>query len=285
MDTTTLRTFIALSQIKNFTKTAQQLYVAQSTVTNRIRDLEEELGVSLFARNRKQVDLTPSGQKFLAYAQRFVDLEISALQDIRVSPMYSHEVSIGTTNTIYECHLQKKLRAYLKTNPPVSLGVKISHTADMLQSLQEKALDAVFSFSPFFCDGYHCQPYRTDALVLVCKASDTTYASGIYKDDLQKIQYLFCNFALQGVGLYIQDLFPKHHRFPLEIDNSTKLPQYVADGLGYTFLPRSLIEDDLQAGLIRAIPLLDFAPPKVDSYYITHSPSTIPEELERLMLQ
>lgn len=45
MDTTTLRTFIALAQIKNFTKTAQQLFVAQSTVTNRIRDLEMELGV------------------------------------------------------------------------------------------------------------------------------------------------------------------------------------------------------------------------------------------------
>lgn len=284
MDTTTLRTFIALSQIKNFTKTAEQLFVAQSTVTNRIRDLEAELGVLLFVRTRKQVELTPSGQKFLSYAQKFVDLEITALQDIQVSPMYSHEVSIGTTNTIYECHLQKRLRAYLQTKPPVSLGVKISHTTDMLQALQDKSLDAVFSFSPFFRDGYHCQPYRTDTLVLVCQAADTTYAHGIYKDDLQTINYLFCNFALQGVGLYIQDLFPRYHRFPLEIDNSTKLPQYVADGLGYTFLPRSLIEDDIREGLVREIPLLDFAPPKVDSYYITRSPSTVPEDLEKFVL-
>ena len=82
MDTTTLRTFIALAQIKNFTKTAQQLVVAQSTVTNRIRDLEMELGVPLFIRSHKQVDLTPSGQKFLDYAQRFVSLELAALQDI-----------------------------------------------------------------------------------------------------------------------------------------------------------------------------------------------------------
>lgn len=63
MDTTTLRTFIALAQIKNFTKTAQQLFVAQSTVTNRIRDLETELGKSLFVRNHKQVELTPAGGK------------------------------------------------------------------------------------------------------------------------------------------------------------------------------------------------------------------------------
>ena len=89
MDTTTLRTFIALAQIKNFTKTAQQLFVAQSTVTNRIRDLEMELGVPLFIRSHKQVDLTPSGQKFLSYAQRFVSLELAALQDIQSSPTYT----------------------------------------------------------------------------------------------------------------------------------------------------------------------------------------------------
>lgn len=284
MDTTTLRTFIALSQIKNFTKTAQQLFVAQSTVTNRIRDLEQELGVTLFSRTRKQVDLTPAGQKFLPYAQKFVSLEITALQDIQVSPTYTQEIMIGTTNTIYECHLQKKLRAYLQQKPPISLGVTIGHTPDMLQALQEKTLDAVFSFSPFFRDGYSCQTYKTDTLLLVCEAKDTTYAQGIHAADLQTIQYLFCNFALQGVGLYIQDLFPRHHRFPLEIDNSTKLPQYVADGLGYTFLPESLVEDDLAQGKIRNIPLLDFAPPKVESYYITRSPSSVPDELEAYVL-
>ena len=112
MDTTTLRTFIALAQIKNFTKTAQQLFVAQSTVTNRIRDLEMELGVPLFIRSHKQVDLTASGQKFLDYAQRFVSLELTALQDIQSSPTYAQKVNIGTTNTIYESHLQRRIRSY-----------------------------------------------------------------------------------------------------------------------------------------------------------------------------
>lgn len=206
MDTTTLRTFIALAQIKNFTKTAQQLFVAQSTVTNRIRDLEMELGVPLFIRSHKQVDLTPSGQKFLSYAQRFVSLELAALQDIQSSPTYTQKVSIGTTNTIYECHLQRRIRSFLKEKKGVSLHVTIGHTETMMRQLQDGTLDAIFSFSAMFRDGYICQPYRTDSLVLVCQAGNTEYAGGICKDDLQKIDYLFCNFALQGVGLYIQDL-------------------------------------------------------------------------------
>ena len=169
MDTTTLRTFIALAQIKNFTKTAQQLFVAQSTVTNRIRDLEMGLGVPLFIRSHKQVDLTPSGQKFLSYAQRFVSLELAALQDIQSSPTYTQKVSIGTTNTIYECHLQRRIRSFLKEKKGVSLHVTIGHTETMMRQLQDGTLDAIFSFSAMFRDGYICQPYRTDSLVLVCQ--------------------------------------------------------------------------------------------------------------------
>lgn len=80
----------------------------------------------------------------------------------------------------------------------MSLHVTIGHTETMMRQLQDGTLDAIFSFSAMFRDGYICQPYRTDSLVLVCQAGNTEYAGGICKDDLQKIDYLFCNFALQA---------------------------------------------------------------------------------------
>ena len=95
---------------------------------------------------------------------------------------------------------------------------------------------------------------------------------------------LFSNFALQGLGLYIRDLFPKHHRFRLEIDNSTKLPAYVREGLGYTFLPASLLQDPAVSAGIRIIPLLDFAPPKIDSYCIMRRDRPLPTDWEDFFL-
>jgi DNA-binding transcriptional LysR family regulator len=285
MDTTTIRTFLLLSQIKNFTRTANQMFVAQSTVTNRIRDLEVEVGTPLFTRNHKQIELTPGGQKFLEYAKRFIALETTALQDLHGAPTYAQQIRLGTTNTVYECHLQKKLRTYLKNKSALSLQVTISHTQTLLQNVQDGLLDAIFTFVPLYKDGYECRLYRTDTLVLVVSSLNKEYASGIYKEDLPKLNYLFCNFVLQGIGIYIQDLFPRHHHFTFEIDNSTKLPQYVADGIGCTFLPRSLIEDDLLQGKLRAIPLLDFAPPKINSYYITRSPNNIPDDLDSFLME
>ena len=85
MNTETLRTFIAAAQIKNFTKTAEHLFIAQSTVTNRILDLESEIGKPLFTRKHKQIDLTEAGLQFLDYAKQLVDLETTALQTVRSS--------------------------------------------------------------------------------------------------------------------------------------------------------------------------------------------------------
>ena len=50
MDIESLKTFIVLSNVKNYTRAANQLFVAQSTVTNRINELEKELNISLFVR-------------------------------------------------------------------------------------------------------------------------------------------------------------------------------------------------------------------------------------------
>ena len=58
MNTEELKTFIFLSKVKNFTLAAEQMYIAQSTVTNRISELEKEVGKKLFSRGAKTVTLT-----------------------------------------------------------------------------------------------------------------------------------------------------------------------------------------------------------------------------------
>ena len=64
MNSEELKTFIFLSKVKNFTLAAEQLSVAQSTVTNRISELEKEVGKRLFSRGSKTVSLTEEGQIF-----------------------------------------------------------------------------------------------------------------------------------------------------------------------------------------------------------------------------
>ena len=69
MNTDGLRTFLLVSKLKNFTRVAEQLFIAQSTVTNRIAELEKELSAKLLRRDTRNVALTEQGR---AYARRIL---------------------------------------------------------------------------------------------------------------------------------------------------------------------------------------------------------------------
>ena len=81
MNTEELKTFIFLSKVKNFTLAAEQMFIAQSTVTNRISELEKEVGKRLFSRGSKTVTLTEEGKIFLKYAERIIELQETSVEE------------------------------------------------------------------------------------------------------------------------------------------------------------------------------------------------------------
>lgn len=72
MDIDQTRTFLAITAHGSFLAAARQLHLTQSTVSARIRRLEDELGTRLLVRNRAGASLTPAGRRFLGYAKRLV---------------------------------------------------------------------------------------------------------------------------------------------------------------------------------------------------------------------
>lgn len=266
MDTQNLRTFLTLADVKNFTQTASLLYIAQSTVTNRIAELEKEVGRQLFIRNKKKLSLTREGILFQEYARRIIDLEEMSIREMNSQAFSRASVRIGTTNTIYECHLAPVLTQMLKEDKGYALNVTISHSVNLLQMLQDGLLDLSFTYQPLQKSGFCYQSFRTDKLLLVTSHVNSHYQKGIRKEELPRLNYLFCNFALQEVGQFIRELFPPFYQFPFEIDNSTKLVQYLLEGIGTTFLPSSLVTPYLKNQSLISIPLLDFEAPRINGY-------------------
>lgn len=268
METQNLKTFLLLSKIKNFTQTAEQQFVAQSTVTNRIMELEKELGKKLFSRERNNLTLTKDGEIFLEYAKRIVELEEAAIHEFNTQSNYRASLRVGTTNTVYECHLYEPIRTFFVNHADISMKVTIDHSFTLIQMLQDNLIDLAFTYVPVNKKSFTCHSFRTDELVLVTNPKNTEFHEGITKEQLAGTDYLYCNFALQDVGLYIRELFPKHHHFRFEIDKSTTLLQYLLDGIGISFLPKSLIRQHLAEHQLITIPLLDFDTPKINSYIV-----------------
>lgn len=264
-----LHTFLQLADYKNYTQTANSLFVAQSTVTNRILELEAELGKPLFIRNKKQLQLTQEGEHFLIYAKRILELENLARKELISLNQFKHSIRIGTTNTIYDCYLAGKTIAFLNNNPDIKINITIGHSLPLLQQLLDKAIDIAFTYVPYHKREVNCSVFHTEPLVLVTHKSNLTYKKGITQKELAQIPYYYCDFTFQDVGSFIKELFPKGHPFPLEIDRSSNLLPYLKSGNGYSFLPVSLVKQELQSGEMIQIPLIDFTIPEICSYIIT----------------
>lgn len=269
MNSDTLYTFVQLAEYKNYTQTANNLFVAQSTVTNRILELEGELGKKLFIRSKKQLQLTREGEYFLNFAKRILELENLARQEITSLNRYKHTIRIGSTNTIYDCYLADKTVSFFNNNPDTKLNITIGHSLPLLQMLLDKTIDIAFTYVPYNKREVTCSVFRTEPLILVTNKSNLTYKNGITREDLEKIPYYYCDFTFQDVGSFIKDLFPKGHSFPFEIDRSSNLLPYLKSGCGYSFLPACLVDKEIKEGALIQIPLLDFTIPDICSYIVT----------------
>jgi len=269
MDTQVLETFVKLAEYRNFTKTADALFIAQSTVTNRIADLEHEIGKQLFERNKRKVTLSAEGEIFLNYARRILNLANTGVRDINSMKKYANTLRIGTTNTIYDCHLFPRIKEYMKTHPDNAVKITIGHSNDLLSGIQDHLYDVVYSYIPFYRSGYQCELFAVDNLILVTNIDNDKYQNGISQKELVDANYLYCNFALQEVGLFIRELFPPHYQFGFEIDNSTKLIPYLLEFDGISFVPEHVALPYINAKQIKQIHLLDFETPKINSYKIS----------------
>ena len=268
MNTEELKTFIFLSKVKNFTLAAEQLLIAQSTVTNRISELEKEVGKRLFHRGSKTVTLTEAGEIFLRYAERILELQDTSIEEMNALSSHSRKFSVGAINATYEVYVKPLVDECLKDNTVTSIKVMLGHSLDLIQQLQDNTLDMVFSAVPLKRQGYNCDVYDVDRVALVCGKNKNEYPNGVTKAQLSKLPYLMCDLTLSEAGVFIRSLFPKNHLFRLDVDNTSKLLPYLENGLGYSFLPYKLIKDKLENGELQEIPLKDFTAPKITTYLI-----------------
>lgn len=280
MNTEELKTFIFLAKVKNFTLAAEKLFVAQSTVTNRISELEKEVGKKLFSRGSKTVTLTEAGEIFLRYAQRILELQDTSIEEMNALSSHSRKFSVGAINATYEIYVKPLIDECLKDNDITSVKVMLGHSLDIIQQLQDNMLDMVFSAVPLKRLGYACDVYDVDRVVLVCGKGKNEYPDGVTKAQLARIPYLMCDFTLSETGVFIRSLFPKNHVFRLDVDNSSKILSYLESGLGYSFLPYKLVKKQIEDGTLEEVALKDFTAPKVTTYLIYRQGYDVTQFLE-----
>ncbi len=140
MDLSSLEIFRAVAHEASVTRAAQQLQRAQSNVTTRIRQLEEDLGVELFLRDGKRMSLTERGSEFLAYAEQLLALADEARQSMH-SAEPGGRLRLGSMESTAASRLPALLASYHKACPRVALEVSTGTSRALFDGVRARRLD------------------------------------------------------------------------------------------------------------------------------------------------
>jgi DNA-binding transcriptional LysR family regulator len=128
LDLRELRAFRAVAAEKNFTRAANLLHYAQSSVTAQIHGLEEELGVPLFDRLGRRVELTLAGRQLLTYADRLLDLADEAKRAVQNDGHPAGTLTVGAPETLLAYRLPELLKQFQSRYPAIHLSLTASES-------------------------------------------------------------------------------------------------------------------------------------------------------------
>jgi DNA-binding transcriptional LysR family regulator len=179
-----LRYFVAVAEELHFRKAAERLHVAQPAVSEQIRKLEQELGVTLFNRSQRSVTLTPAGAAFLAEARHVLRHADVAQQAARnAGARATTRLRVGYLPDSLPATVPRALRHLAMSAPSVEVDLRTGPALRLIEDVRARRLDAVVTSLPAPTQGLRVTSLGEQGAVVVLPAThpravDSTIALG-----------------------------------------------------------------------------------------------------------
>ncbi|CAM3877699.1 HTH-type transcriptional regulator HdfR [Rheinheimera salexigens] len=237
MDTELLKTFIEVQRTRHFGQAAENLYLTQSAVSFRIRQLEQYLGVNLFSRHRNNIQLTAAGERLLPHAEAMLAALQRAKQDVATSAEQAQPFSMAATANIWDAFL---LQGFVRSQhlfPTLCWRADSLGREQIVRQLQERNLDLAILFDPPKVDDMQVEKLGT--INLLPLSSHNTASIDNWQQD-----YIYINwgssFSVQHNRLFPESSAAKHRTGSARI--ALEMMQYTG---GSAYLPNAMVQQYL----------------------------------------
>ncbi|AKT41783.1 LysR family transcriptional regulator [Chondromyces crocatus] len=240
-----LRYFLAVAEERHFGRAAQRLHIAQPPLSRQIQDLEAEIGVSLFDRSPRGVELTAAGSVFLTHVRRiFGTVELALQETKRASVGETGRLVIGYLSSLAYSGIIDLVRAYRLRFPTVELALREMYPQEQLEALKEGRIDVGFVRAPLDDPTIARQCVRSEELVVALPSEHPLAARKRIPLALLANEP-FVSFPRQrGPGFFDQIItLCRAAGFSPRIVQEAPLldiPSMVAAGFGIAILPESI---------------------------------------------
>lgn len=285
MDIRNLNTFMQVAELGSFTKAARQLGYSQSTVSFQIRQLEEELKVSLFDRINHTVLLTEKGREVLEYAHRVDRMTMELKEAMQQGQRASGHIRLGMADSLCDSMLGKSFGNFREQYPGITLKIITAGTEEMFQLLDHNEVDAILTLdAPVRNREYRVVQQERVDVHFVAGVRAWPEEVSISLQELAKHPFILTEKGMSYRRLLDEKLAELSMEIVpvLEIGNTERICSLVEQGAGFSFLPDYVTCGPVRKGKLKRLPVEGF-PVQVWKQLIHHRDKWVSPALESVL--
>ena len=249
-----LETFLWVAALGSFNGAAQKLNTTQPAISQRIAQLEQELGVKLLTRQNRTVTPTPAGRELLVYAEKLIGLRAEMLTAVRDRSAIRGIVRVGVAETIVHTWLPRFIKEVKEAYPGLSLEIEVDISPSLRARLLAQEIDLAFLLGPLTAALVQNRPLSNYAVAfLASPALGAPNPATIH--ELAAFPIFTFPRKTQPYEL-VKSLFNRPDLPPVNLNTSASLATVVrlaVEGLGVAVMPLDIVRQELADGRLELI--------------------------------
>lgn len=257
------RVFAEVAKYENITRAANRLFISQPAVSNAINNLESNLGVLLFIRKSRGVELTQEGKILYRYINSAFDTiergegELAQIEKNKIS-----RISIGISTTICHFVMRPFIERFIEEHPEIEISLVNQSSFQTFQMLEEFLLDIGITSEPIRVQSFEYRPFMKYKYAFVAtprylkklrarnaKTLDDYFQYGT-------LMLLYKNHPIrETIDQYFYDNNYKIGH-TLEVSNMDLLIDFSIMGMGIGYIIREFVKEELESGALIELPIM-----------------------------
>lgn len=247
LDFRSIETFLWVVKLGSFRGAAHRLNTTQPAISQRIAQLERELGVRLLNRDHRVASPTPSGRQMMVYAEKLMGLRAAMMAEIGDRSAMRGVMRLGVAETIVHTWLPRLVKSVNEAYPNLSLEIDVDITPNLTSRLLAQEIELALVVGPLSASGVHNRVLRDYPIGFLASPALGLGDGRLTRQDLAKFPIITFPRKTQPYEA-VRAVFDRPDLPPIRLHASASLATVIhmaVEGLGIAVIPAVIVENEL----------------------------------------
>jgi DNA-binding transcriptional LysR family regulator len=281
VDFKSIETFLWVVTLGSFRGAAQRLNTTQPAISQRIAQLEREMGVKLLNRDHRVASPTTSGRQLMVYAEKLIGLRSEMMAEVGDRSAMRGVMRLGVAETIVHTWLSRLIKSVNTAYPNLSLEIEVDITPNLSARLLAQEIELAFVLGPLSISSVRNRPLCDYPIGFLASPSLGLGNGPLTVHDLAKFPIITFPRKTQPYEI-VRSLFNRPELPPVRLHASASLATVIhmaIEGLGIAVIPTAIVENELADGRLQLLATdLKISPLTFSASWLA-SPDTVAVEL------